>query len=869
MAFLLLIALLNLAISGLVVVTGNRNFSIVSFRNIFLPHPSPLVLPGKDLQEDRIHKAREIYLAGQAQSLELEYPKISNLKEFFAPLFKERCHILVDNFHKVNILPLTYPIVLRSVEPAVLFEMKYGYSDHEFMWASAEIVQSKINFAIGNSEFYHCMLSKYLSPMYLNHYGAHNNPDYCGSLEFFRYAVSSKPWSCQLQILIYPDLYLQNILNHPDSFKYSPSEPEFFRLLPTKIPPVHIYINYEKVHLPHDTILPWMKNIFKKGSTEKSHTVSHNQFLLINATYTIKDELLGDTATLQVVQYLKTWNSCNNHNGSKLYSHILHRISTIKAFSNFDLSAPSPVWFIPPPQEKKVQDEFLYQLHACDNRIWEGTITGIMQQSNPLDKLVKVYAFVWFAIVRNSSFVTSSGQTCKDGKLSGNSLMRYADVDQYDAAIMALPSLKTSRIRFPVVLENKVGRLQFISCGQQRGFQKIPFDDLFSVFDGFIWCLLVLSLASLAVIVAMVSRKYGMRSKNLATLSLEYFWKFNKVILEQTDPDSSMNVPSLRMMIGSFLLVSIVLSHAYRNTNVYNMILPRKPIPYEQFQELLEDKFTVYSRSTGFIMAFLNLAQDVTLDEITANHHTIYDKLGRYSVHSEVSTFGRYFKSHKDLRENERRLMGLTWNFTSLHPSYVEIFKKILETWGPKLNRVHDKLVEFLEVKANLQNMFAEEEEKALFNAMNRCSKVAVLQPEYLCNTYAQRLRQDHEHVYVGKESYFDVNIGVLLYGAISPFTLERFRRTAESGIWEWWSNLVEKSSKLTSMQDTFKTLKTPTMGGNVLVIFLLLLAGFCLATMCLLVELSIACVNRVKSKVYPIQAKKNHAFIQNIIFNL
>lgn len=40
-----------------------------------------------------------------------------------------------------------------------------------------------------------------------------------------------------------------------------------------------------------------------------------------------------------------------------------------------------------------------------------------------------------------------------------------------------------------------------------------------------------------------------------------------------------------------------MLSNAYKNKNMYNMILPTKPVPYQYLQELVNDNFTIYTRS--------------------------------------------------------------------------------------------------------------------------------------------------------------------------------------------------------------------------------------------------------------------------------
>lgn len=77
-----------------------------------------------------------------------------------------------------------------------------------------------------------------------------------------------------------------------------------------------------------------------------------------------------------------------------------------------------------------------------------------------------------------------------------------------------------------------------------------------------------------------------------------------KVILDQGNPFPEQHIASLKSKILSitFMLIGIVHSNAYKNTNVYNMILPRSPLPLEYFWELVERNFIVYTSATSLKM---------------------------------------------------------------------------------------------------------------------------------------------------------------------------------------------------------------------------------------------------------------------------
>lgn len=66
-----------------------------------------------------------------------------------------------------------------------------------------------------------------------------------------------------------------------------------------------------------------------------------------------------------------------------------------------------------------------------------------------------------------------------------------------------------------------------------------------------------------------------------------------KAFLEQGDSIFDKGPP---IGFGLFVLMGIVVSNAYNYTNVYEMIAPRKPVPYETMGYLVADNFSVYTR---------------------------------------------------------------------------------------------------------------------------------------------------------------------------------------------------------------------------------------------------------------------------------
>jgi len=136
----------------------------------------------------------------------------------------------------------------------------------------------------------------------------------------------------------------------------------------------------------------------------------------------------------------------------------------------------------------------------------------------------------------------------------------------------------------------------FVSCGKppSRGF---AFEELINVFDVKIWLLIFVFIVLIAFIIGMVFtiRDSSLHPKRMWVLEkhLSILMQVIKALLEQGDPFASTVIDNvvLRCSIGTFLLVGIVLSNAYKNSNVYNLVSPLKPIPYENLSQLLTDGF--------------------------------------------------------------------------------------------------------------------------------------------------------------------------------------------------------------------------------------------------------------------------------------
>lgn len=84
-------------------------------------------------------------------------------------------------------------------------------------------------------------------------------------------------------------------------------------------------------------------------------------------------------------------------------------------------------------------------------------------------------------------------------------------------------------------------------------------------------------------------------------------------MVEQGDPFpvGILNIQSLRFILCVLGFAALVLSNAYKNINVYNLIARRKPVFYQTINELTNDGYKIYSRVTSAKIYFEGESRNV------------------------------------------------------------------------------------------------------------------------------------------------------------------------------------------------------------------------------------------------------------------
>lgn len=146
-------------------------------------------------------------------------------------------------------------------------------------------------------------------------------------------------------------------------------------------------------------------------------------------------------------------------------------------------------------------------------------------------------------------------------------------------------------------------------------------------------------------------------------------------------------------------------------------------------------------------------------------------------------------------------------------------------------------LVDAIEMVRQVNPELKALEKLQLIQSMRECQQTAILQRAYICRDIKKRLVQDEglQHIFIGKETYDDEDDTISIAGNIPPFVIKNIIAISESGIWQWWVNLLGKS-ELDDITESDEV-KAATMSGNIVIIFIVWSSGIVLTSLCFIIE--------------------------------
>jgi len=145
--------------------------------------------------------------------------------------------------------------------------------------------------------------------------------------------------------------------------------------------------------------------------------------------------------------------------------------------------------------------------------------------------------------------------------------------------------------------------LQWVGCGHRPG--SLPFLELVSSYDKFSWGLILPTLlvfpmvyTGMEVASFLTSPKIKSFRFPLKLFLYQNIVGFSKVLVDQGPDEMSPKFLArlpLRILMGFYLLMAIILSNGYKGENITKLISPIAPLPFQTLDELAAEKYVVES----------------------------------------------------------------------------------------------------------------------------------------------------------------------------------------------------------------------------------------------------------------------------------
>lgn len=420
--------------------------------------------------------------------------------------------------------------------------------------------------------------------------------------------------------------------------------------------------------------------------------------------------------------------------------------------------------------------------------------------------------------------------------IAGNISIAHSYSEDFDGFAVRLikhvvpaPSVYSMKIpTLPVEMEDDTNNLVFVTCGfrGRSGFRVAPLVD---IYQRKIWVYLGLILIMVSIFMTKIS---GVRP-SLGQIT-DYVFSLVELMLDRGGPFRRRRFKEsrLRCAIGGILLAGVVLTGSYKRnySGLLRLIAPRLHLPYESFYELVHDHFSIYT-TTGNMWPSSGYGGAIRLPHSMEILKAPTQENG-YHINSEISMRLGTYKFNRYYSYSDRILS----DFTNLHPSLPAIVKEsITQLESEKWNTtpwMYDMLL-FAKVK--------ELEQQVLLDDLQACRRTAIIVSKRSAIEIATRMKKTKMiHVSIGYEEYFRNEIALTITGLGNPQLVKKMRASIEAGVWTAWSNIENSfhQKHLRLARRTWRNIVTsPSLQGNIFVVFVMLLIGALVGVGSFLVE--------------------------------
>lgn len=788
------------------------------------------------------------------QEMQWGHPTIANFPEYLFSFRTKHCFVVIDNWNFINInSDNTTPLIVRRFVEGVTT------SDSEIDVISRPWVPA--NFNISCELFLNmncsCPISKLLAgPTFrISRVDeSHTLTAFCLRINLKEYSKYIKPWNCYAQIRLFIPL---EVAHHDWSFwkifQIEVRRSLYSYLFAASVPGLHIFVQLHDVENATSILANFLYDATYKIRSSLSWTmdVSPPDILVVfkvqrKISFHPFSELVDACSRIYEVDIFKlyplTWKSMQER--YKPYGEYSPMLLNLRKLGDptdlvntaklktlaFPSMAENIFWVVEEiSDDKTVSHHILHYLSFCQE-IPKLSSKSWLRRISLHDRLGHAYAHVWLSIMNNFTVLSrrSGSRFCYGGEDS--SIYYYPE--RLSVQLDRAPYIRWL-LYSPHFIQDGLDGLRFVSYGEKT-LSSIPFQDLINVFDEYIWTCMLVSGGLILTLFSLLT----FNDRNVGSP----FVSLLRTILEQGGfPKSIETKCGLAYVICPTLLAGILLSNAYKNTNAYRMILPRVPVAYETFLELAADNFALYSRfqqvSISTYKQPVNSSQKFSGTFYTEKHglYKVYGKFLKVHSHSEVDIARFRYKAavrelDKTKKSNSILIKLGIWEKARLHLDALNILRNMLDGTNSNPNDTE---------KGELIQNVKSKELEVLYGILGKCSRVALILPEIICNEFARKIKEEYPSapVFVGKEEYTEIDWMIKLSGYVAPHIIKHVKGIGERGIWRRWMNLANETLSRAQVKDDGHV-KAASMSGNVVVIFVVLWFGMMLGCIAIFLEI-------------------------------
>lgn len=407
---------------------------------------------------------------------------------------------------------------------------------------------------------------------------------------------------------------------------------------------------------------------------------------------------------------------------------------------------------------------------------------------------------VWYSIMKNFS-------------VSDAPLSRDKTTNFHFVISLFSQAYSGSTYVFPHYVRDDLSKLKIVGCGK-KGLSSLQFLELTNVYDKSVWLAIFISGVFVSLTTSLISKEGVTKCEVISVI---------KILLEQSNPfpREIENERKLRVIIILILLMGIVLSNAYKNTNVYKMVIPRIPVSFQYFTELVENNFQIYTRSVDLFVEY----PGYTLGHRNGWHEEHIQNQS-FILLSEVGALSNRYKHitmplEKETKSGKSLVENRLLDAVGFHPLIISSLSKLLHENLSNVTTYWEAQTVSDEILPKLRFL----EDIKLLEFLEGCNKTAVVMPDYISRKIYKKLIREMKlpHAFFGEESFSDVDWMFSLKGIVPPNLIKRIHGVAESGIWKWWVELFEGKYL---PNEHASHVGAVSMTGNIVIVFVVWLVG-------------------------------------------